>query len=262
MMRSLKSARATSSWAIAVLVSLCSKTFERGYDRPSRDSHDLRKYEEEPELLFVRKFVIEHALKAFKEAQSNAEPLDLKYSRLLKLSDLFNRMVMGKLNSSSASASSPQHEMLATSQKLLAKIMYEKNFISALTAAIADIDLNYPGAKRVVKYILRPLKVLTECANVFSMHSDSPLPLGVTDDDEIASDSEDSDLNDTREETPDLFRNSALGMLEPGREEDSDSGSEDDDEEMYDDEYGEEVEYGEEMDYEEGIEHDHDEGSQ
>jgi E3 ubiquitin-protein ligase HUWE1 len=248
----------TSSWAMSVVVSLCAKTGERGYSRPPRDFKD---YEEEPELLFVRRFVLEHAIRSYRDAQSNtSEGLEQKYSRLLNLADLFYRMLTGKPNASNGTAiNNMVVEMLLLSQGMLAKIMYEKNFISALTSSIADVDLNFPGAKRAVKYILRPLKFLTKTANELSVHSDHPIAPGSADDAEISSDSDlegSHEMDDTREETPDLFRNSALGILDPGREEDTDSEDEDDedDEEMYEDEYADEMDYEEEMPL-----HDHDE---
>ncbi len=138
--------------------------------------------------------------------------------------------------------------------------MFEKGYVSALTASIADIDLNFPSAKRAVKYILRPLKTLTTTAiNLSDLSLISATP-GQNEEDDIESATSVSEHEDEREETPDLFRNSTLGMFEPGREEDS-SESEDgmlainillinsltivDDEEMY------EGEYDDEMDYEE-----------
>jgi len=45
--------------------------------------------EDESSLLFVRKFILESALKAFKDASSSLEPLDAKYSRMMSLTDLF-----------------------------------------------------------------------------------------------------------------------------------------------------------------------------
>ncbi|KAK3045112.1 hypothetical protein LTS18_014549, partial [Coniosporium uncinatum] len=139
--------------------------------------------------------------------------------------------------------------MLLASQKQLARIMYEKNFIAILTSSIADIDLNFPGAKRAVKYILRPLKLLTQTAFDLSVSSDLSTTPGATDEDEISTASSVSDMDDTREETPDLFRNSALGILDSSGQHESDEGSEeeDEDEEMYDDGYGDEVGYDDEM---------------
>lgn len=232
----------TSNWAMSAIVSLCLRTNEHGYEK-KRGSVDE---EDESDLLFVRKFVLEHALKAYKDTNTSEESLDVKYARLLSISDLFNRMLSGKLVQS---AITHPTELATGPQKALAKLMFEKNFISALTASIADIDLNFPGSKRAVKYILRPLKQLTSTAIVLSETSsifDTP---GQTDDDEISTATSVSEEDDEREETPDLFRNSTLGMFEPGHEEETSSESSEGDEEMYDDEYDDEgMEYADGMD--------------
>ncbi|KAI9824603.1 MAG: hypothetical protein M1832_001693 [Thelocarpon impressellum] len=252
----------TSNWAIAAVVALCSKTGERGFDR-HRESSDG---EDEPDLLFVRRFVLEHALKAYRDATASAEPLDRKYARMLSLSDLFNRMLTGRPISGGYNGS---EKMIYASQKQLARIMFEKNYISALTSSISDIDLNFPSAKRAIKYILRPLKQLTQTAIELSESGSISTTPGQTDEDEISSATSVSDVEDGREETPDLFRNSTLGMFEPGREQESSSESSDgqsrplrsrisranrhaEDEDMYDDEYGEEMEYEEEVQEEDG----------
>ena len=256
---SLRKKTTTSSWADSVLTALLSKTGEQLLDK-DREPYDG---EDEPSLLFVRRFVLENILKAYKEASTSTEPLDIKYARMLSLADLMSHIMNGK-------------EIIGVidtvvadrSQKQLKRIMFEKGFIAALTASIADIDLNFPGAKRAVKYILRPLKVLTLTAvNLSDLSLISATP-GQAEEEDIESATSVSEVEDEREETPDLFRNSTLGMFEPGREEDSSSESDDgtfdpqptfiypltisDDEEMY------EGEYDEEMDYEEDIAEDED----
>jgi E3 ubiquitin-protein ligase HUWE1 len=239
---SLRKKTATSSWADSVLVALLSKTGEQILDKDREPSDG----EDEPDLLFVRKFVLENILKAYKEASASNEPLDVKYSRMLSLADLMSHIMSGKENIGPLDTS-----VASRSQSQLKRIMFEKGFIAALTASIADIDLNFPGAKRAVKYILRPLKVLTTTAVHLSDLSLISATPNQTEEDEIESATSVSDAEDEREETPDLFRNSTLGMFEPGREQDSSSESEDDDdEEMY------EGEYDEEMDYDEGMDED------
>ncbi|KZF19822.1 hypothetical protein L228DRAFT_270601 [Xylona heveae TC161] len=232
--------QATSSWAISAIVALCFKTGEREFYK----GRDISDGEEEPDLLFVRKFVLEHALKAYKDACASNEALDVKYTRLMNLSDLFNRMLTGRPNSGSNTVGT---DLLIASQKQLARIMFEKNFIAVLTSSIADVDLNFPNSKRAVKYILRPLKLLTQTAIDLSVTSSLSTTPGQTDDDEISTATSVSDNEEGREETPDLFRNSTLGMLEPGREEESSSEGSQDDEDMYEDEYDDEMEYDEEM---------------
>jgi E3 ubiquitin-protein ligase HUWE1 len=252
---SLRKKTATSSWADSVLAALLSKTGEQILDKDREPSDG----EDEPDLLFVRKFVLENVLKAYKEASTSTEPLDIKYARMLSLADLMSHIMNGKENIGVIDTS-----VANRSQSQLKRIMFEKGFIAALTASIADIDLNFPGAKRAVKYILRPLKVLTTTAVHLSDLSLISATPGQAEEDEIESATSVSEVEDEREETPDLFRNSTLGMFEPGRDEDSSSESEDgmfyildnfliawltfqDDEEMYEGEYDEEMDYEEEM---------------
>ncbi|KAI7249606.1 hypothetical protein KC335_g17636, partial [Hortaea werneckii] len=228
----------TSNWATTVLVSLCSKSTEKSnkYTRGADSS------EEDTDLTFVRKFVLEHALRAFKEATTSTEPLDLRYSKLLGLGELFNRMLNKSERSGLVDNSHAQQ---------IGRLMYEKNYIGALTSAIAEIDLNFPNAKRAVKYMLGPLRQLTDLGVTLSQTSDisSSAPGTSTEEDDISSATSmsDGDDDDEREPTPDLLRNTALGMLESGGGEEDESEDEDEDEEgdveLYDDEYDEEMEY-------------------
>ena len=243
----------TSNWAMNVIVSLCLRSSEQGYDKRRGNLDD---YESEPELTFVRKFVLEHALKAYKDANMSSEPLEVKYARLLCIADLFNRMISGRINEKGANMPPHPNEINGLTQREIARLMFEKNFISALTSSIADIDLNFPDAKRAVKYILRPLKQLTQTAILLSETSSISTFPGQPDDDEISTATSVSGADDEREETPDLFRNSTLGMFEPNRDEASSSESSDEDEDMYDDEFDEGMEYEDEMEH---IEHDIDE---
>ncbi|KAF1917118.1 hypothetical protein BDU57DRAFT_548679 [Ampelomyces quisqualis] len=231
---------ATSNCAIDVIVSLCHKTGEFAVSKS--DAQQSPYAETEPDLLFVRKFVLEHALKAFRDANASDEPLDMRYSRLLNISDIFSRMVSQRSNGEMLT----QNADLTPNLKQMAKIMYEKNFITILTTAISDIDLNFPNAKRVVKYILKPLKWLTYVAMDLSMHYDTSSAPDSADEYEISTASDDDLVDNTREETPDLFRNSTLGMFElPNNSESSDEDDENGEEIMFDDAYADDMEYEE-----------------
>ncbi|KIX02120.1 uncharacterized protein Z518_08059 [Rhinocladiella mackenziei CBS 650.93] len=233
-----------SDWAIRVVVALCSKTGESGVSGPPQrysSQSQVDDMDNEPDLTFVRRFVLEHAIKSYKDAITSNEPLQMKYSRLLCLSDMFYRL-LAKPVVPEGSAGSQN-----TSYKVLARMMFEKNLTAVLTSSLADIDLSYPGSKRVIKFILRPLQELTTLATTLSMTSPDFFNsmVGNMSDEVISSASSVSDVDEEREETPDLFRNSALGMLDPDRDSESDSASdeEDEDEEMYDEEYEDEMEY-------------------
>ncbi|KAI9708647.1 MAG: hypothetical protein M1820_003865 [Bogoriella megaspora] len=252
-----KKSFSTSSWAISVVVSLCAKTGEHLFGRDPQDVQD------ESELVFVRKFVLEHALKSYRDAQASDEPLDMKYSRLLNLAEIFNRMLTGEAN---VGKSTFPYQAATASQKQLGRIMYEKNFISALTSSISEIDLNFPSSRRAIKYILRPLKLLTQKAYDLSMTSEiSSSPAQTTDEDEISSASSVTDPDDIREETPDLFRNSTLGLMRSGGHAESGGSDEDsedegdDDDEMYGDEYEDEMDYEDERDDDEPVSDEDDE---
>ena len=227
----------TSTWAMSTIVALCLKTNEHGYDRkPGTVEED-----DQPDLVFVRKFVLEHALKAYKDANSSDEDLIIKYGRLLKLADLFHCLLSGALLTKNIFPSTGGLEV--GPQKAIAKLMFEKNFIAAMTSSIADISLNLKGADRAIKYILRPLKQLTTTAVELSETASISTVPGQTDEDNISSASSVSEANG-REETPDLFRNSTLGMFEANREDDSSSdSSRSEDDEMYEDEYDEGIDY-------------------
>ncbi|KAF2730484.1 hypothetical protein EJ04DRAFT_515209 [Polyplosphaeria fusca] len=231
---------ATSNCAVDVIVSLCAKTGEHG---KSRNGGPDQYTDSEPDLLFVRKFVLEHTLKAFQKAGASEEPLDLKYSRLLGISDIFSKMVSQRADGTMLS----QNSELTPTLKQMAKIMYEKNFITTLTLAIADIDLNFPNAKRAVKYILKPLRWLCAVAVDLSTHYDTSSTPDTSEEYDIPSASDDDFIDPTREETPDLFRNSTLGMYEPPHESDSEPSDDEEDDELYGDDFGDDMEYEEEL---------------
>ncbi|KAM0399672.1 hypothetical protein ACHAQC_002952 [Fusarium culmorum] len=237
-----KKKAATSVQTQRVLVALVTKTSEKAIDR----GKDKFAYDDEPDLLFARKFVLDTMLKAYERAPFSDDVLETRYSRMQCLAELMNQMV-GEKDKDQGAPVRGADNVVARSHAQLRRLMYEKGYLEKLTASIAEINLNYPGVKRAIKYILRVLRVLTETAKELS-HSNILLPsdsLSDTADDDLGSTSSLSDLDD-REETPDLYRNSALGMLEPrGEDDDSDDDEEDDDDEdMYGDDYDDEMEYG------------------
>ncbi|KND94357.1 E3 ubiquitin-protein ligase TOM1-like protein [Tolypocladium ophioglossoides CBS 100239] len=241
-----KKKAATSSLTQRVLVALVARTNEKPVER----GRDKFAYDDEPDLLFVRKLVLDTILKAYEKAPFTDEPLETRYSRMQCLAELMNHMI-GEKDKEQSSGTRSSDNGQSRSQAQLRRLMYEKGYVDKLTSSIAEISLNYPGVKRAIKYILRVLRVLTGTAKELSL---SPLSSGLSSDpaagdnsvEEFASSSSLSDLDDDREETPDLYRNSALGMLEPrGEDDESEDDDEDDDEDMYGDEYDdEEMDYG------------------
>ncbi|KAG4300575.1 hypothetical protein PCK1_003004 [Pneumocystis canis] len=208
-----------SNWAISVIISLCASTSEN-HEEKNR-----------PDMIFVRKLVLESISKAFKDASCSPEPLEMKYSRLLTLSELCYRLLVARANIKGIS------NHTADDHKKLAKLMLEKNFMSILTGALADIDLNFPSSKRLVRLILRPLRKLSQIAVELNENSEIGKPDNNDKQDGTLTDASISERepSDEREETPDFYRNSALGMFHGEMEDNDDSNEFDsDDEEIYD----------------------------
>ncbi|KAI0542064.1 hypothetical protein GGR58DRAFT_335055 [Xylaria digitata] len=233
---------ATAMQTQNLLVALVTRTGEKPVDR-GRDKYD---YEDEPDLLFVRRFVLDTILKSYKDATTSSDPFDSRYARMLGLAEVMHLM-MGDKDKDSAASPRNNSDPLERSQAQLRRLMYEKGYLAALTASIADIDLAFPPVKRTIKYILRVFRVLTSTAiNLSHSNIISSIPAHDNLEDELISTSSLSDIEDDREETPDLYRNSALGMHDPHRDMDDDYSEEsedDDDEEMYDDEYDDDMVY-------------------
>ncbi|EAQ83760.1 hypothetical protein CHGG_10164 [Chaetomium globosum CBS 148.51] len=240
----IKKKAATSTHAQAVLVALVSRTPEKPIDR----NRNHFEYDEDSDLLFVRRFVLETVLRAYKEATTPGDPIEVRYGKMMCAAELMSLMIGEKEKENQPRDARATDPALTRSQMQLKRLMYEKGYLSTLTASIADIDLTFPNVKRTIKYILRVLRALTKTA--YQLSQSDVIPMATTDqpEEDFASTSSLSDLDDDREETPDLYRNSTLGILEPGREEDFSDEDEDDDDAMYDDEhYDDEMEYGEEM---------------
>ncbi|KAL2265492.1 hypothetical protein VTJ83DRAFT_6592 [Remersonia thermophila] len=240
----IKKKAATSTHAQAVLVALVARTPEKPIDR----NRNQFEYDDDSDLLFVRRFVLDTVLRAYKEAATPGERDEIRYGKMMCAAELMSLMIGEKDKDSQSRDARATDPAVSRSQAQLKRLMYEKGYLSALTASIADIDLTFPNVKRTIKYILRVLRSLTRTAYLLSQSDVIPVPTTDQPEDDFASASSISDLDDDREETPDLYRNSTLGILEPGREDDFSDEEEDDDDAMYEDEaYDEELDYGDEM---------------
>jgi E3 ubiquitin-protein ligase HUWE1 len=128
--------------ATSVLLALCVDS------SPTPDLKDLS-----PDIISVRKFVLEAISRAIKEVPQ-LDSADARYGRLLALADLCHRLLTVRVTPPTRKQSQdelPTH---------IAKVMLEKNFVATLTNALSEVDLNYPNVKSVVVSILKPLEYL------------------------------------------------------------------------------------------------------
>ncbi|GAA5906785.1 E3 ubiquitin-protein ligase TOM1 [Sporobolomyces salmoneus] len=234
-------------WASLVIVGLCYDSTAASFAGSGGDKDSAQ------EITVVRKAVLDAVARAYREAMASSEPTEVRYARLSALSDLCHRLLTARPFPHVNKAHSE------TSMQL-AKLMLEKNFATILTNALAEVDLNFPNVNTLINAILRPLENLTKIVtkvgraknagparNRFSDDSsDDDLSSMSDDDDDDDQDEDDFDSDEEQQETPDLYRNSALGMyegeLETGQQDDQYMTGEDSEGYDEDDEIMEEME--------------------
>jgi E3 ubiquitin-protein ligase HUWE1 len=104
------------------------------------------------DLTNVRKFVLETISRTIKDLPPT-ESTEARYGRLLALADICHQLLTVRMNLGSRK----QQDEVPTH---MAKIMLEKNFVTILTTALSEIDLNYPNVRNLVAAMLRPLEHL------------------------------------------------------------------------------------------------------
>lgn len=196
-----------SMWAASLLVAMC---YESPAPKKSDNSGD--------DLAQVRKYVFDGIIRSLKETvASSSGTLAAKYGKFLALSDLCHRLLNARPNALSSQrgggplgggASGDEESIMS-----VAKIMVDKNFVGSLTAAISDVDINYPHAKTVLNSMLRPLEQLTKLATKIPDDAGSKED-GDKKRGEILSYDVSASTDTEAEDTPDLYRNSALGMFD------------------------------------------------
>lgn len=157
---------------------------------------------EDPDMTIVRKFLMDVISRILKElCQPGSFPL-LTYSKLYDLLDLCGCLLSSKFRE----VCYPLLDKNATKMDpyFIASAFIEIQLPNLITSALARLDLNFPSIGRIIKVGLKPLANLAKIkvANAELFESNT------IEDEEIEDDIEDKD------ETPDLFRNSTLGMYD------------------------------------------------
>ncbi|CAG8719259.1 11615_t:CDS:2, partial [Racocetra fulgida] len=211
-----------SKWTTSALVALCSNVGSEDDKKP------------QPEIIQVRKFVLDCIIKSFKTAISSSDPIETKYGRLLSLAELCYA-ILNSRTGPNTTANKPIDDGPAS----IAKIMLDKNFVNTLTDALAEVDLNYPSARILINALLKPFECLTKVAIKLGRSPEAPNKEQQRRDSisSISTPSAD-EMNPETEDAPDLYATSVLGTLE-GRvdsdEMDDDSLDSSVDEQRYDD---------------------------
>ncbi|CAK7911902.1 E3 ubiquitin-protein ligase Tom1p [[Candida] anglica] len=178
---------------------------------------------EDPDMMYIRKFYVDILSKILREtSDSTQQPITVRYSKLMDLCELCGALISPKFRD----LFGPVLNKSATKYDTyyLARSMIDKSIPQQIGGIVAELDLNFPEVNRVVKLCLRPLSFLGKIKQELQEEFEEEHQGERDEDDDVLVDEED------RDETPDLFRNSTLGMY------DADSEDEDEDDEFYDDE--------------------------
>ncbi|KAI8461566.1 hypothetical protein BY996DRAFT_6408524 [Phakopsora pachyrhizi] len=136
------------------------------------------------------------------------EPVDARYRRLYALSDLNFRLLTAVPFAQRLSANPSDVPMQ------IAKIMLEKNFVAMLTNALADVELNFPSVQLLLNSILWPLEHITKVVTKIGRASTDQKTGDSIGGAASVSSAGDEEMAAEDEDTPDLYRNSALGLYE------------------------------------------------
>ncbi|KAF5212178.1 putative E3 ubiquitin-protein ligase [Clavispora lusitaniae] len=201
---------AISSLAKLAILALVSTTVTNAPDESNPKKED-------PDMMVVRKFLMDVVSKILKELFQAAVPTSLTYSKLYDLFDMCGCLLSTKFKE----LCYPLLDKNATKLDhfYIASAFFDNQLPNQITTALARLDLNFPNIHRIMKVGLKPLSNLAKIkvANAELFESNS------LDEEEI------EEIED-RDETPDLFRNSTLGMY------DIDLDSEEEEEDNYYDE--------------------------
>ncbi|CAK9440605.1 uncharacterized protein LODBEIA_P46400 [Lodderomyces beijingensis] len=192
--------RAVSSLAKIALMSLVSSPILDVGKEPNPRKED-------PDLALIRRFAADLLIKVMRDTSALNSLAKIRYGKLFDLFDLTGSLISSKYRESLG----PLLDKESTKQDTfyLTKVYTEKEVPNVLTSLVSEFDLNYPEIEKVVKAALKSItsmgKNKVDFEQLFTEEGQAD-----ADEDDIVPDDE----NEERDETPDLFRNSTLGMYD------------------------------------------------
>ncbi|EDO18901.1 hypothetical protein Kpol_1023p70 [Vanderwaltozyma polyspora DSM 70294] len=175
----------------------------------------------DPDMNFIRKCTIESLMKALKQNTSSAKLIESNVSKL----DCWFKII-----SSMVFVQAPYLRLILDSNKIdadqyqMCKLMIEMNVPSVITECMANIEINYPFSKKLFNNAVDPFNAINSVRNSFS----ELFKIEINDDEDVVE--EESD----KEDAPNMFKNSSLGMydVEDIEEDDDDESLIGDDEDI------------------------------
>lgn len=170
----------------------------------------------DPDVTFTRKFTVDILIKVVKEAQISKKSSLIRYGKIMDIINLVNNIFTRDFGK--GISLSTDHVIMKHDGFQLGKELLEKKFPSLITDVLATLDVNFPYTDDFSESILKCLtkfgKIKVDYQNLFKEDNTSEA------DEEVYDDEEEMD-----EDTPNLLRNSTLGMYDIGDIEDEDENS-------------------------------------
>lgn len=206
--------QAESVWASCLICSLCV-----GKENPLCNIY-------ETDLQNIRKIVLENIGKCLRDTALAAHS-ELRYAKIVSLCDLCYRILSPKTLTGNMIKRTNEPDPASEAIPLqLARIMIEKGFVGTLTSILADLEVYHPLSKQVIESILKPLEILSKAAITLGKIEISSTSVQTPKNkksgnqtftnalEELVHDDDPASNN----EISDMYRNSALGVLDPNTE--------------------------------------------
>ncbi|CCD26361.1 E3 ubiquitin-protein ligase TOM1 NDAI_0H01870 [Naumovozyma dairenensis CBS 421] len=199
------------------VISTLAKSVIVGFVSDVQDSEneDHNPKDADPDLTFIRKFTIETISKALRKCMSSPKLIEVNVNKINAWFNIIHSMVY---------LHAPYIKLLLDSNKIesdryqICRLMIDLNIPSTITDCIASLDLNYPFSKKLFNDAVEAINAINSTRIDFAEHF------------QVENDDADENIEDEsdKEEAPNMFRNSALGMydvedIEEDDEEDDDS---------------------------------------
>ncbi|KAH3666429.1 hypothetical protein WICMUC_005697 [Wickerhamomyces mucosus] len=181
----------------------------------------------DPDMIFIRKFTVDTMHRVIKEVNASPPNIKARYDKLVSLCTVLQSLLKtsrDRLVDPSTVEFDDYH---------MAKTIIESSLTNTLSSVLADIDLNYADYFFVLESITGILNGLGLIKTTHQELFRDSQPVNGADEEEV-----EEDENDYKEETPDLFRNSTLGMYDVAEIDDEEDFEDNDELSSSDDEIG------------------------
>jgi E3 ubiquitin-protein ligase HUWE1 len=183
----------------------------------------------------IRMIVMDAIVRCLKDAiQNSGSRPEIRFGKIVSIAELCTRMLNHKTRDSGGADDSQALQ--------IAQLMIDKGIANMFTTVVADLDILHPVSMRVIDTILKPLEKLSVSAKSLG-NAELPMSLSSAKKKTPSSNALDRAFREMEEEgdmeeesaLSDLYRHSALGMMDPASDNPSISDSDSDDVDEYDD---------------------------